>query len=120
MGRPMPEWLTTLITKHQNSTTSAGASSSCTAPVVSPTPAAASAPALPPPQAGLSAVVAPPPVAEGGGANGSQIRSSKVKVGELSVYLSGCMTGLHSCSEAENEALAIVSLVAFAATKLCA
>ena len=40
---------------------------------------------------------------------GGKVRSSQVKVGELSVYLSGCMTGIHACTPDEQEAVAIVS-----------
>lgn len=40
-----------------------------------------------------------------------KFRASKVKVGELSVYLSGCMTGQVVCTADEQEAVAVVSVL---------
>lgn len=92
----MPEWLTTLITKHQGSacTTASTVAETASSEQLAPPP-----PPFPQQADSTSATTT----------TGSAIRSSKVKVGELAVFLSGCMTGLHPCNESENEALAIVS-----------
>lgn len=65
MGRKLPDWLSTLIEKHQRS--------------------------------------------KAGGEGAAAVRSSQLRVGELSVYLSSCIAGLVQTNEAETEAIAIVS-----------
>lgn len=110
MGRLMPEWLTTLILKHQGTLTAPASTTASSAPSkAAATSVTAEAPVLPAPHAGLTAAVATPVPAADSSAEVKAVRSSKVKVGELSVFLSGCMTGMHACSESENEALSIVS-----------
>lgn len=114
MGRSLPEWLSTLIEKHQR-----------TMPVAAPVPAAAATTTILPPATALESdlnvtpdtsanVCAPWPHPEpvhhsGAVGTTAKVRTSRIKVGELSVYLSGCMTGLHSCTPEEQEAIAVVS-----------
>jgi hypothetical protein len=78
MGRKLPEWLGILIEKHRRSKAA---------------------------EARIAETAGQDP---GIAKNGEPMRSSAIRVGELSVYLSSCVAGLVQSSEAESDAIATV------------
>lgn len=97
-GRKMPEWLSTLIEKHYRTK---NADAPATSPVDRSATSSQAQEASPRDSTGPSGAVSNAALVG--------VRSSSVRVGELAVFLSGCVVRHAQCSEAEAEALAIVS-----------